>query len=270
MELSDHPLIRTRLQRADLRAAWEHHAAEFVAWACTPNHDSYPQFHRELFLPLVPPPGRRTLDLGCGEGRVSRDLKAMGHHVVGVDLSPTILAAAREADPSIDTCLADAARLPFADGSFDCVIAFMSLQDVDDMAAAIEESARVLEPGGRLCLAIVHPLNSAGAFEGDEPDSPFTIGGSYLESSYYEDNVVRGGLEMTFVSAHRSMSAYAEALAEAGFLIERLREPPVPEHAMTRPANSRWARVPLFLHLRALKPYSKRRVGNEADPVVIT
>jgi SAM-dependent methyltransferase len=178
----------------------------------------------------------------------------MGHRVVGVDVSATMLTAARLIDPSIDMCLADAARLPFADGSFDCVIAFMSLQDVDQMATAIKEAARVLETGGRLCFAIVHPLNSAGRFAGDEPDSPFTIEGSYLKPSYYQDNVARGGLEMTFVSAHRSVSAYAEALADAGLLIERLREPPVPEHAMTRPRNSRWARVPLFLHLRALKP----------------
>jgi SAM-dependent methyltransferase len=148
MKPPDRPLIRTRLEGADLRAAWEHHAAQFVAWARTPDHDSYPQFHRELFLPLVPHQGRRTLDLGCGEGRVSRDLKAMGHRVVGVDVSATMLTAAREADPSIDTCLADAARLPFADGSFDCVVAFMSLQDVDQMAAAVDEAARVLEAGG--------------------------------------------------------------------------------------------------------------------------
>jgi ubiquinone/menaquinone biosynthesis C-methylase UbiE len=140
-------------RRADLRAAWEHHAAEFVAWARAPDHDSYPQFHCELFLPLVPPPGRRTLDLGCGEGRVSRDLKAMGHRVVGVDVLATMLTAAREMDSSIDACLADAARLPFEDGSFDCVVAFMSLQDVDQMPAAIEEAASVLETGGRLCLA---------------------------------------------------------------------------------------------------------------------
>lgn len=59
---------------------------------------------------------------------------------------------------------------------------------------------------------------------------------------------------MTFVSAHRSVSAYAEAIADAGLLIERLREPPVPEHAMTRPPRSRWTRVSGFLHLRALRP----------------
>src|SRR4029453_12486857 len=102
-------------------------------------------------------------------------------------------------------------RLPFADGSFDCVVAFMSLQDVDQMPTAIKEAARVLETGGRLCLAIVHPLNSAGRFGSHEPDSPFTIEGSYLESSFYEDNVARGGLEMTFVSAQRPGSAQRAA-----------------------------------------------------------
>jgi len=54
--------------------------------------------------------------------------------------------------------------------------------------------------------------------------------GSYLDPSYYHDNIARGGLEMDFVSAHRPLQAYTEALAEAGFLIERLREPAPPEH----------------------------------------
>src|SRR4029453_4104650 len=103
-----------------------------------------------------------------GEGGVHQDLRAMGHPGVGGDVSRTMIEAARELDPSIDTCLADAARLPFADGSFDCVVAFMSLQDVDQMAAAVDEAARVLDAGGRLCLGIVHPLNSAGRFGGDD------------------------------------------------------------------------------------------------------
>jgi hypothetical protein len=58
---------------------------------------------------------------------------------------------------------------------------------------------------------------------------------------------------MTFVSAHRPLSTYIDALTAAGFLIERLSEPPVPEHATTRLPRSRWTRVPLFLHLRAVK-----------------
>ena len=239
---------------ADLRAAWEQHAAEFVAWARERAHDSYGRFHRDQFLELVPAPGRRTLDLGCGEGRLSRDLKELGHWMVAVDVSPTMVAAAQEADPGLEVHLADAAALPFADGAFDCVVAFMSLQDVDDLEGAVVEAARVLKPGGRLCIAIVHPLNSAGAFDGDEPDSVFTIAGSYLERSYYADNLVRDGLEITFVSAHRPLQAYMDALSDAGFLVERLRETDVPDGAITEARSRRWQRLPLFLHVRALKP----------------
>jgi SAM-dependent methyltransferase len=244
------PIVK-RLSSADLGRAWTEHAAEFVAWARKLGHDSYWQFHRELFLPLIPSPGHRTLDLGCGEGRVSRDLKSMGHHVVGSDVSSTMLAAAYQVDPSIEIVLADAAALPFVDGSFDLVVAFMSFQDIDGIHRAMGEAARVLERGGRLCAAIVHPLNSAGSFESEASDSPFVISGSYLEPSYYSYNVIRDGLEMTFVSAHRPLSVYADSLADAGLLIERLGEPAPPEHATE---TGRSTRVPLFLHIRALKP----------------
>lgn len=247
---------------ADLRAAWEKHAAEFIAWARKPDHHSYWKFHRDQFLELLPPPGRRTLDLGCGEGRLSRDLKELGHKMVAVDASASMLSAAREADPTLEVHLADAAALPFADGEFDCVVAFMSLQDIDDLEGAAREAARVLVPGGRLCIAVVHPLNSAGRFDGEEADSPFTIAGSYLERSYYADELARDGLEITFVSAHRPLQAYTEALSEAGLVIERLCEPAVPESAISRPRSRRWQRLPLFLHLRARKPLGV----DQADP----
>jgi SAM-dependent methyltransferase len=253
-EPPDRPLVRTRPESLDLARAWEAAAPAFVAWARAPDHDSYWLFHRDLFLELVPPPGRRTLDLGCGEGRLSRDLERLGHDVTGVDVSPAMVAAAREAAPGIEVLVADAAELPFGEASFDLVIAFMSLQDVDRFEEAIGEAARVLERGGRLCLAIVHPLNSSGRFDGDLADSPFVIDGSYLERSYYADDVARDGLEITFASAHRPLQDYAGALAAAGLLIERLREPALPEHAIQRPHSRRWQRLPLFLHVRALKP----------------
>ncbi|HET7171050.1 MAG TPA: class I SAM-dependent methyltransferase [Gaiellales bacterium] len=257
-DLPDRPLRRTRLAAADLAAEWRAHAGEFIAWARAPGHDSYWRFHRDLFFELLPPPGRRTLDLGCGEGRVARDLIAAGHSVAGVDAAPAMVEAARNADPGFDVHLADAAALPFDDGAFDLVVAFMSLQDVDDMEGAVRESARVLEPGGRLCLAIVHPINSAGRFDGGAGDSPFVIDASYLERSYHADEIARDGLGITFVSEHRPLESYTEALTDAGLLIERLREPPMPEEAVASARNRRWARLPLFLHVRAVK----RNVGD--------
>ena len=81
-------MLRRRLQTADLRRAWEEHGPAWLAWAREPGHDSYWRFHRDAFLELVPEPGRRTLDLGCGEGRFSRDLQRLGHDVTGLDASP--------------------------------------------------------------------------------------------------------------------------------------------------------------------------------------
>ena len=251
---TDPSLARSFPSAPNLLAAWEEHAAEFVVWARTHGHDSYWRFHRDQFLDLLPPPGRATLDIGCGEGRLSRDLTALGHRVTGVDASPTMVAAAREADPSIPAHVADAAALPFPDESFDCAVAFMSLQDVDDMPGAVREAARVLEAGGYLCVAVVHPINSAGRFEGDEPESPFTIAGSYLEPFAYRDDVVRDGLTMTFTSVHRPLSAYADALSDANLLVDRIREWPIPDAAIRAERDRRWQRVPGFLHLRARKP----------------
>jgi SAM-dependent methyltransferase len=235
-------------------AAWERHAAEWIAAAHAGGRDSYWLYHRDQFLDLLPAPGRLTLDLGCGEGRLSRDLKARSHNVIGLDASPTMVAAARKADPAIEVHLGDAANLPFPDGFCDLVVAFMSFQDMDDAAGAIREAARVLEPGGRLCLAVVHPLNSAGLFEAREADSPFVIRGTYLGCFRYRDIIDRDDYSMTFESEHRPIGWYVDALASAGFVLERLRETGVPDHAIDEPHRRRWQRLPLFLHLRGVKP----------------
>jgi hypothetical protein len=115
----------------------------------------------------------------------------------------------------------------------------------------VREVARVLEPGGLLCAAIVHPINSAGRFESDAADAPFVIKGEYLGTFSYSDTIERDGLSMTFHSQHRPLESYFLALEKAGLLVEALREPSVPDHAIISSRGRRWQRLPLFLHLRA-------------------
>ncbi|CAL75729.1 putative methyltransferase [Bradyrhizobium sp. ORS 278] len=237
----------------NLREKWEDQAAQWLAWARAPGHDSFWRHHREQFCELLPAPGALTLDIGCGEGRLSRHLASAGHRMIGIDASPSLIAAARAADAAIPVVRADAASLPLADGCADLAIAFMSLQDVDAMPSAMREAARVLKPGGRFCVAIVHPLNSAGKFASLAPDAPFVIQGSYLESYDYSDPMERDGFSIVFHSAHRPLQSYFAALEEAGFLIERLCEPSIPAETITRDSSRRWLRVPLFLHLRCLR-----------------
>ena len=233
--------------RLPLGEGWDRHAQEWIAWART-GLDSYETFHRDAFLRLIPRPGRLTVDIGCGEGRVSRDLRALGHRVLAVDLSLAMTrAAATHPAAPVPAVVADAARLPLATGAADCAVAFMSLHDLEPLPTAIREVARVLAVGGRLVIAIVHPLNSAGRFTGDKADAdrPFVIEGSYLQPERYVDTFDRGGLTMTFHGEHRPLQTYTEALADAGFVIEGLREPTSPEPA------SPWRRVPLFLNIVA-------------------
>jgi len=233
-----------------LRDAWEAEARNWVAWARAPGHDSYWRFHRDRFLELLPAPSGLTLDLGCGEGRFPRDLKARGYEVIGVDASKTLIEHARLADPDGDYRVADAAELPLADASVQLVTALLSLHDMDDMQGAVKEAARVLVPGGRLCASVVHPMNSGGHFASSAPDAPFEMAEPYLEERRYTDAVERDGLPMTFTSLHRPMEAYFAAIESAGLLVERLVE--VPDS--TAAPGDRWQRIPLFLHIRAVKP----------------
>jgi SAM-dependent methyltransferase len=121
----------------------------------------------------------------------------------------------------------------------------MSLHDIDDMRGTVAEIARVLGPGGVLVLAIVHPLNSALKYD-DELDA------HVMRRSWYEERRVSGtfsraGLTMTFHSRHRPLQAYTGALADAGFVLDRLREPTKDGH-----------RIPWFLNIRAILPGQRR------------
>jgi SAM-dependent methyltransferase len=229
---------------------WEEQAEAWVRWAREPGHDSFWLFHRDRFLELLPAPGRLTVDVGCGEGRLSRHLKELGHTVVAIDRSPTMVRYSREADPELDVRQADAAALPLEDGAADLVVSFMSLMNTDDLGAAVREAARVLGPTGRYCIAIVHPLNTAGTFVSREREAAFVIEGSYFEHAQKEVPAERNGLEMAFLDAHRPLEDYFGALESAGLVVERLGE--IPDSSeQPRESMLRWRRIPLFLHLRA-------------------
>ena len=225
---------------------WEAEAENWLLWARTPGHDAYWLFRDAFFDEVVRSAGRRTLELGCGEGRVARDLAERGHRVVGLEPSATLARYAATADPGGAYVRGTAEALPFDDCSFDLVVAYNSLMDVEDMNAAVREVARVLQPGGRLCACVTHPLSDAGKF--DDQDV-FRIEGSYLEKRRFEGRFERNGLVMNFRGWCFPLEDYSLALEAAGFVLEMLREP-VPAGDWP----DRWRRVPMFLQFRALKP----------------
>jgi SAM-dependent methyltransferase len=226
---------------------WEEQARDWIAWAREPEFDSYWRYRAEFF-DFVPPPGAATLDLGCGEGRVSRDLAARGHRLISVDPSPTLLAAAREAHPEGDYRLADGAALPFPDGAFDLVIAYNVLMDVVDLPGTIHEAGRVLAPGGRLCVSITHPVINTGTLVGDGADARFLFDKPYFGRHKFRTVEQRDGMRMTFVGWNAPLVDYTRPLEDAGLLIEAIREP------VARRANGFAFDFPFHMWFRVVKP----------------
>ena len=110
---------------------------------------------RRALLELIgPPAGRTILDIGCGNGCMLRSLTAT-ERVVGVDLSPAMVALARDAG-YVEVREGDTEDLPFADRSFDVVVSSGVLQLLPEARTALAEMVRVARPGGALVVATVN------------------------------------------------------------------------------------------------------------------
>ncbi len=223
--------------------------------------------YEEQILPLALEAVRdahRVLEVGTGEGQVARFVaaapigatRATDRMVVGLDLSATQIAEAARRGGGVAYARARADQLPFADASFDAVVACLVFEHIDAVDAAITEVARVLEPGGTFAFFLNHPLlqtPDSGWIDDqilDPPEQYWRIG-AYLEEASTMEQVEKG-VFIRFV--HRPLSRYVNAMAAAGLLIEHMDEPAPPAGFLARaPEYVDAATIPRLLLLRARK-----------------
>jgi trans-aconitate methyltransferase len=96
---------------------------------------------------LAPNEGESILDLGCGDGQLTRRIAATGASVLGVDASPEMVAAARKNGIVAD--VGNAESLPYSGKTFDAVFSNAALHWVRDQDAMMAQVYRILKPGGR-------------------------------------------------------------------------------------------------------------------------
>ena len=187
---------------------------------------------------------KRVLDVGAGEGQLSRAAAAGGSSlVVGVDPTDAQTAEAnrRGGGPRFLRSVADG--LPFTDRSFDAVVACLVFEHIEAMDEAVAEVARVLVDGGRFACFLNHPLiQTPGSGWVDdqimEPPEQYWRIGPYLVESI-ESEQVANDVFLPFV--HRPVSRYVNALADHGLVLRRMHEPAPPEEFLKRAAEYRQA-----------------------------
>lgn len=217
--------------------------------------------YEEQILPLL----RRhlegclhVLDIGAGEGQVSRMLAESGaSFVVGAEPASSQVREAKRRGGGPRYVAADASALPFSDRSFDAVVACLVLEHVESLDDAFSEIARVLEPGGRAILALNHPLlqtPGSGWIDDRILEEQYWRIGPYLPEDFSMEEVEKGVILPFF---HRPLGRYVNGLADRGLLLARMEEPPPPPGFLARaPEYVAAATIPRLLLLRAEKVHA--------------
>jgi ubiquinone/menaquinone biosynthesis C-methylase UbiE len=112
---------------------------------------------QQVVAEIAVEPGEFVVDVGCGSGSAVLLVAAGGARVVEVDPAPRLLEVARteaaRRGVAAEFVVGDAVHIPLADGTVDAVVSTFALIFVPDPAAAVQEIARVLRPGGRLVFS---------------------------------------------------------------------------------------------------------------------
>jgi SAM-dependent methyltransferase len=194
---------------------------------------------------------RSALDVGCGEGRFCRMLRAAGVPAIGIDPTRALIDRARALDPSGDYRIEYAETIAIAAGTIDLVVSYLSLIDIPDIDAALDRMVDVLRPGGTLLIANLTSFNTAGMPDGWTAGPGGTT--HFCIDHYLDERAVPVSWSGIHVENwHRPLGTYMTALLERGLVLRHFSEP-VPEGGDPERA-ARYRRVPWFYIMEWEKP----------------
>ena len=145
-------------------------AGGYAAWSVTYDQPVNPLVNVEQpvvrsFIDATSP--GRALDAACGTGRHTEYLCLRGFDTTGVDVTPEMLALAREKIPTARFAVGDLASLDFPDATFDLAVCALALDHCTNLGRCVGEIARVVRPRGTVIISVFHPTSAmlgGGAF----------------------------------------------------------------------------------------------------------
>ncbi len=255
------PVIEVSADHTDPSLSTYDENADFWVQIIRGNHDRYRTglTNNAVLNAIGPADGLKVVDAGCGEGYMARELASQGANVLGVDSSTNLIQAATalantdNASPQFR--VGDVADLPIENSTQDLVVCNHLLNDLPDPQGPIREFARILSPGGRIVILMLHPC-----FYNDR-STRASSGNDELASSYFTQRKVSQQFDVDGIispaevtSWHRPLEFYSQALSNAGFYLTSLSEPhPTPEQVESDPWWADHFPRPLFLLLVAQK-----------------
>lgn len=248
---------------------------DLASWYDRKQGEDGDLWHRSLIDPVLIKLVRNVrdkdvLDLGCGNGYLSRRFSKEGARVTAIDSSDSMIERAKAHDPSnklgITYAVSNSNDLEFLhDESFDIVFANMSLMDIDDVKGAIKEVARILRKSGRFVASLSHPCfdngrNSSWVLERTLQDGELETR-MYRKIRAYRTNSseeyawkISENEKAWTRGYHRPLNWYARVLKLYGLAITALEEPePTVEFLEMESDSKFFLEVPLHLVIDALK-----------------
>jgi ubiquinone/menaquinone biosynthesis C-methylase UbiE len=229
------------------------------------------EYHQKVVLPgvrrlLEISPGKKILDVACGQGVVTRALFEKGAQVVGIDAARKLLSLAEQrSDPSIRYIPGDVRDLPttpgIEEGAYGGVSVVLAIQDIHPLPPLFEGLSYVLKPGGHVVIVMMHPAfrgPKATSWGWEGHDVQFRRVDRYLiprkEPIVSHPGQKTGEYTWSF---HRPIETYINGLAKVGLLTDRLEE--WASHKVSGPGprakaeNTAREEIPMFMAIRAVK-----------------